>query len=232
MTKNEDSVEFAYEGLCAKAMEEIAQCSELEVLTAEFGVISTPLDDVDRVFRNMTRRHELPLSDKIREKFFRHNEIEAFWQSSNPESELVGEFCLTHVYRSVVEKQLDVIWEGKDDEERELHSELRIFDDTPRSGSGRLAALRATPGTTDPEIWFFDMRDGAMEMDLDYGTYLDTLLVTKGTIGWQYLFCDAGYGHPGFTPLVNGLKEMLEVFPRLFPDYDYSDLRARLEERA
>ncbi|MEU6116036.1 hypothetical protein ABZ840_16095 [Streptomyces sp. NPDC047117] len=231
MEKDEGSVKFPYEGLCVKAVGELTGRSEIDVSVAEFGKISTPLDDAERVFRNMARRRELPFTSEIRDKFFRFNDIEVYWRSSESGSNLVGEFYLTHLYRSVLEKRMNVIWEGKDDWERELYSELRIFDDTPHSGSGRLAALRVAPGTTDPEIWFFDIRDEPLEMDLDYPTYLDTLLITKGTIGWQYLFCDVGYGHPGFMPIADGLKEMVEVFPRLFPEYDYSDLKARLRER-
>lgn len=185
---------------------------------------------MSRVFEKLTRRHELPFNAAIRERFFRFDNIEAYWRSSNPESKIVGEFNLTHLYRSVLGKQMDPAWEEEDDEEPELYSELRVFDETPRTGSGRMAALRATPGTTNPEIWFFDMQ-GALEMDLDYATYLDTLLITKGTVGWQYLFCAAGLTTPGFAATVKGIKEMLQVFPQLFPDYDYSDLGARLEER-
>ncbi|MEK2476009.1 hypothetical protein [Streptomyces noursei] len=231
MTAREENSEFPYEIACGKAMEEIRKCPELDVTVAEFGHISTTLGDVGRAFDGMAEYYDLPLSGRVRGHFFRHNDIETYWRSARPDSALVGEFGLTHLYRSVVEKHLADTWEGTDDAERELHGELRIFDDTPHTGSGRMATLRAAPGTTDPEIWFFDMREGALEMDIDYPTYLDTLLITKGTIGWQYLYCEAGFGDPGFTPIVDGLREMLDVFPRLFPDHDYSDLRARLQER-
>ncbi|MFG2290018.1 hypothetical protein ACGFOU_28580 [Streptomyces sp. NPDC048595] len=231
MTNINTSDEFPYEGRCAKALKELKECPQLDVSEANFGSITEPLDDADDIFESLAEWHELPLDSEVRKNFFRFNEIEAYWCSSHPDSEMIGEFSLTHLYGSVEEKHMDDIWEGNDDWERELYGELRIFDDTPRSGTGRMATLRATPGTTNPEIWFFDMRAGAMEMDLDYRTYLDTLLITKGAIGWQYLFCDEGYGHPGFTPLADGLKEMLDTFPRLFPDYDYSELQARLRER-
>ncbi|WP_091099661.1 hypothetical protein [Micromonospora citrea] len=91
--------------------------------------------------------------------------------------------------------------------------------------------MRATPGASDPEIWFHDLRDGALRMDLDYPGYLEALLVTKGVIGWQYLYCAPEDCGMGFFPLVDGLAEMLDVFPRLFPHHDYADLAARLRER-
>ncbi|MCZ1017579.1 hypothetical protein [Streptomyces noursei] len=231
MPESNGSDNFPYEKILAKTVEEMQKCPDLNVTVAEFGELSPPLDDLDCVFDNMAEHYDLPLSQRIRDRFFRHDEIETYWRSSRPDSALVGEFSLTHVYRSVAEKHLSDIWEGADETERELYGELRIFDDTPHTGSGRMATLRVTPGSTDPEIWFFDMREGPLEMDLDYPAYLDSLILTKGTIGWQYLFCDAGFGDPGFTPIAEGLKEMLDVFPQLFPGHDYSGLQARLQER-
>ncbi|WP_159048596.1 hypothetical protein [Streptomyces sp. NRRL F-4489] len=231
MTHISTDSRFPYEARCAEALREIEECQEWEVSVARFGSISEPLDDAEGVFEDLAKWHELPLAPEIRSRFFRFDEIEACWRIPRPENDIVGEFHLSHLYVTVEENRMGETWEGTDDEERELYGELRFFDDTPNTGSGRFAALRATPGASNPEIWFFDMRQGAIEMDLDYGTYLDTLLVTKGTIGWQYLFTDAGFGDPGFTPLAAGLREMMEVFPRLFPRHDYTDLRRRLEER-
>ncbi|KDN77075.1 hypothetical protein DF19_12830 [Streptomyces olindensis] len=223
--------EFPYEERCAATLREIESCPEFEVYDARLGDISPPLDEAPRIFDKLANRHGLSFGQEARDHFFRFDEVETYWRLNRPDSELVGEFHLTHVYRSVMENGLHHTWEGTDDEERALHRELKVFDDTPRTGSGRMAMLRARRGTTDPEIWYFDMHEGAMLMDLGYADYLDTLLITKGTIGWQYLYCSAGFGDPGFTPLADGLKEMLDVFPRLFPEYDYSDLKARLRER-
>ncbi|NUP16886.1 MAG: hypothetical protein HOZ81_12420 [Streptomyces sp.] len=108
--------------------------------------------------------------------------------------------------------------------------EIKTFEEGPESG--RLAALRV-PMDVSPggEVWFFDMRQGAIPMELDYPAYLENLLVTKGVIGWQYLYCAPEDCGMGFFPIVDGLTEMLDVFPRLFPAHDYTDLRARLEAR-
>ncbi|MFF2922827.1 hypothetical protein ACFVTP_10545 [Streptomyces celluloflavus] len=231
MTAAGHDEEFPYEKRLEGLLEELRGHSRIQVDETRLGPIEMPFDNFGEVFKDLVKWYDLPFGEPIREKFFRYAEVEASWRSADPQSELVGEFSLSHVFRSVVENHVSDTWEGKDDEERELYGELRIFDDTPRTGSGRMAALRATRGTTDPEIWFFDMRQGALEMDLDYPAYLDTLLLTKGTIGWQYLFCDAGFGDVGFTPLAKGLQEMVEVIPRLFPQYDYAELASRLRER-
>ncbi|GAA4627997.1 hypothetical protein GCM10023196_042530 [Actinoallomurus vinaceus] len=228
MNPDEESYSFPFEERCARTLGEIRHSSGLIVSEALFGAIHGPIDDFEFVFKSLAEDDGLPFSPAVQRYFFRCGEIAAQWQSPDPDFELAGEFHLTHLY---ITSLMSHTWEGSDNWERDLYRELRVFDDTPRTGTGYLAALRAAHGTTDPEIWFFDMHRGVMEMDLDYGTYLDTLLVTKGTIGWQYLFCDTGMPDPGFAPVAKGLKEMLEVFPQLFPDHDYADLRARLRER-
>lgn len=114
-----------------------------------------------------------------------------------------------------------------------LYAELRWIDDTPMTGSGRGALLRATPGATDPEVWFFDMRADTktVKMELDYPGYLEAVLVTKGVIGWQYLYCDPADCGLRFSSCADGLEGMIEYFPRLFPEHDYTDLSKRLAER-
>ncbi|MFE7030743.1 hypothetical protein ACFU9Y_10555 [Streptomyces sp. NPDC057621] len=228
MNPNGENPVFPFEERCSSTLEEISTSSGLRVSEAGFGAISRLLDDPEFVFESLAEDDGLPFGPEVRSHFFRFGDITAFWESADPDSGLVGEFHLTHLYSTSL---MSHTWEGSDDRERDLYRELRIFDDTPRTGVGYMAALRVPRGTTDPEIWFFDMHRGAMEMDLGYGTYLDTLLITKGTIGWQYLFCDAGITDPGFAPVAEGLREMLDVFPRLFPDHDYTDLRSRLQER-
>ncbi|MGW6908294.1 hypothetical protein [Streptomyces sp. NPDC054940] len=198
---------------------------------AEFGKLSKLMQDPVPVFGSLAERHDLPLSDKVRGYYFRHKEVAASWRPLDENSEMVGEFRLSHVLTAVAQNHMDDVYDGDDDEERALYGELRVFDDTPRTGTGRMAALRATPGASDPEIWFHDLRDGALRMDLDYPGYLEKLLITKGVIGWQYLYCRPEDCGMGFIPIVDGLKEMLDVFPRLFPAYDYTDLQVRLKAR-
>ena len=68
-------------------------------------------------------------------------------------------------------------------------------------------------------------------MDIDYCAYLAALRVTKGTFGWQYLFTEVSLAEEDYKNTARRLTDMLDVFPRLFPAHDYSELRARLEER-
>ncbi|MEU8852457.1 hypothetical protein AB0C70_41000 [Streptomyces sp. NPDC048564] len=232
MTGNNDTaLRFPFEERCAQALRELGEAADLDVEVAEFGDVSQLLADPSGIFGTLASGEDLPLSERVQKNFFRHDRIAAHWRSRRADSRMVGEFSLTHIMRAVLEHYMDDIWEGEDDWERELYSRLRFFDDTPLSGSGRMALLRATPGVSDPEIWFFDTRQGAMRMELDYTAYLDAVLVTKGVMGWQYLYCEPADCGQGFVSSSAGLKEMVATFPALFPTHDYTDLRTRLEER-
>ncbi len=68
-------------------------------------------------------------------------------------------------------------------------------------------------------------------MDITYCQYLDALLLTKGTYGWQYLYTDISLRRGDFDETVRYLRGMLEVFPEIFPQHDYRELRERLEAR-
>jgi hypothetical protein len=231
MAEVEGTLEFPFELRCASLFQELESVEEFRVSKAEFGRLSKLMRDPAKIYASLAAHNDLHLSRRVQEYYFRHKEISLSWRPVDENSEMVAEFKLSHVMRAVAQNHLGDVWEGDDDSQRALYEELRVFDDTPRTGTGRMAALRASPGATDPEIWYFDMREGAIPMELDYAGYLETLLITKGVIGWQYLYCEPEYSGMGFIPLAEGLKEMLEVFPRLFPDHDYTDLRARLEAR-
>ncbi|MFD0001104.1 hypothetical protein ACFVJ4_01605 [Streptomyces sp. NPDC127178] len=228
---NEQEFQYPFEERCAKVLQEITETAEFDVHRAQLDEIVHMLDVAETVFEELAEEDDLPLSRRVQEYFFRYGTVEAAWRSRRPATALVGEFKLHHIMSAVANQRMTKFWKGEDDTERALYNDLRIFDDTPQTGSGRMALLRATPGVTDPELWFFDMRQGAVRMELDYPAYLENVLITKGVIGWQYLYCAPEDCGMGFIPLVDGLKEMLDVFPRLFPDHDYTDLRARLRER-
>jgi hypothetical protein len=228
---NEEEFRYPFEGRCAKLLQEIRETAEFDVHLARLDEIVDALDVAETVFEELAEEDDLPLSGRVQEYFFRHGAVEAAWRSRRPDTSLIGEFKIHHIMSAVGNMRMTRFWKGEDDAERALYKDLRIIDETPQTGSGRMSLLRATPGATDPGVWFFDTRQGAMPTELDYPGYLEALFVTKGVIGWQYLYCAPEDCGMGFIPIVDGLKEMLDVFPRLFPDHDYTDLRARLEER-
>ncbi|MCP2322202.1 hypothetical protein HDA40_000709 [Hamadaea flava] len=57
---------------------------------------------------------------------------------------------------------------------------------------------------------------------------MDALLATKGARGWGLLFADIDLTHRSLQTTVTDLRSMLDVFPSLFPDHDFTPFRERL----
>ncbi|MFF9809218.1 hypothetical protein ACF1G5_29555 [Streptomyces coeruleorubidus] len=115
--------------------------------------------------------------------------------------------------------------------QREVMRDLKIFEEAP--GSGRMTGIRFPVGGAGvSEIWFYDMNQLKLEsLDIDYTTYLDTLLATGGVAGWQYLFADLDFRNDAFRGIAKDLREMIGYFRHVFPDRDYEPLIDRLEAR-
>lgn len=172
----------------------------------------------------------------LKPHYFRFAYIGSCWSlecldSSHP---FGGEFHLTHLHEAVQRPSPVEIWSGLPGLSEDFLKELHPFDGTPATGVGHLSLLRITEGESNPEVWFNANPYEPHRMDLDYPTYLETLRITKGTFSWQYLFVDpweVDLSSEEFKSAGERLTSMLEVFPRIFPDHDYSDLCARLEAR-
>ncbi|RJO78426.1 hypothetical protein D5S18_05940 [Nocardia panacis] len=91
--------------------------------------------------------------------------------------------------------------------------------------------MRIQRGVSPLEIWFHDRSDGPVRLDLDYCGYLEALVRTKGCFGWQYLFADVSLADHEHHHSLDNMRRMLEVFPKLFPEHDYTDLAERLNQR-
>ncbi|WP_327190340.1 hypothetical protein [Streptomyces xinghaiensis] len=167
-------------------------------------------------------------------------ELACRWRSASRKKtpEIQGEFRVRNVYDSLLRPAPDLAWEKAPDAEKQLVSEFRTIDDTPRSGTGLLTAIRVQRHVNPLEIWYYDKdlsrspEHGSdfIRLELDYAEYMKVLPVTKGTFGWQYLFAPVSLRNLG-KRVINNLEAMLEVFPTAFPEYDYTPLQARLEAR-
>lgn len=164
------------------------------------------------------------------------DEIAAHWELDSPE-QLCGEFSVLGLQRALTEKPHDHPLENElTPAEHQRWSELRPFDGHPQGGTGEWVALRV--GASTPELWYYHPETtrenfAGFRLDLDHDQYLRALAITKGTYGWQTLFCDtAALDEDDLSYVRPGLEEMLALFPSLFPDHDYGPLRARLAERS
>ena len=171
------------------------------------------------------------LTENERRWALRFSHLWCHWRARDESSPLGGEFYLPAFLEAVVRPGPALAWEETPESERALFSEWRVIDQAPGSGTGALSAVRLQSDVDPLEIWHYERRFGPLRMDVDYLGYLDALLVTKGTYGWQYLFVDTSMRSIEHIHHVRSLTARLDLFPRIFPDHDYAPLRARLTER-
>jgi hypothetical protein len=171
------------------------------------------------------------IATRLQEHYFPAEEVHVSWNSTG-DPFINGELCLINVLTCLTR------WHPPLEDVRLTPSEwsvlasLRVMDQEPFAGTGRLTGLRIADRSQDPEVWFYDMSRARLDrLDLDYGTYMETALSIKGAFGWQYLFTDANLGRPEFRAVAENLTKVLALFPGLFPHYSYADLQSRLEDR-
>ncbi|TJZ54223.1 hypothetical protein FCH28_13665 [Streptomyces piniterrae] len=223
-----------------KTQQELQDCPHLTVnrsLTGELGQI---FEKTPALFGYLPEWDGVVLSSELCVNSPRISELANHWWSAPGADlpELGGEFRITDLFSAVIKHPPDLIpsgWPGA-----ELCSELRVIDNTPLTAAGQLAAIRIQRHTDPLEIWYYDMDMNEVEgwgrqlvrLDLTYTGYLERLVLTKGTYGWQYLFTDeVPFTDPYFKDIRTGLGAMLDHFPGLFPTWDYTDLRRRFAAR-
>ncbi|MCT9142819.1 hypothetical protein [Streptomyces violarus] len=216
--------------------EELRNCPDvlLDLDTLEFP--GGDVADADGAFASLAERDGIVLDPSLKECYLRFSDLAAGWGAGMTEEDedplFAGEFDLIPLVRALRDSAPVDRSPDPSSEQREFLSELRDFDVTSLSGTGKVASLRIRQGVVhNPEIWFSDGRGGIHQMDVDLCGYLDALRITKGTFGWQYLFTNVSLSHDRFEVTARFLNEMLQVFPDLFPAHNYEPLRVRLAER-
>ncbi|TDC70836.1 hypothetical protein [Streptomyces hainanensis] len=162
-----------------------------------------------------------------------HHVSEADWPASERGYRgLVGN--VSEVYGPEAEAGAGADDDDDDEEGGLIELVLHGFDGTARTGDGAIAGFRAEDGVVldasgHPEIWYSVNTSGTLvRLDLSYPEYLETLLLTRGLHGWQYLFADPH--DPGFPEYFRlNIGPHLDFIARAFPHDDFSALRARYE---
>jgi hypothetical protein len=221
-------------------VESIADLTRSELFDVEHEQedITFPLARFDPLSETDPNWTGVVLSAELKKCALRFASLSCAWSFRGPERDLYGEFFLRHVYLALIEDPPlcnDLAFES----ERELLASLRMIDSAPQRATGEATFIRIEPHKENLELWYqdrylFDENDntqGFLKMELDYCGYLDALRMTKGAFGWQMLFVDASLRDTGFRAHADNLRSMLEVFPSVFPQYDYTPLRNRLEAR-
>ncbi|MFF5670664.1 hypothetical protein [Streptomyces hygroscopicus] len=170
--------------------------------------------------------------------YLRFYELGAAWRTVEDLPDVKGEFSLVN-FHDALQVSDPGAGRAKTDFHREFLSQLCPVDRTPRFGAGMQTYIRLQADVDELELWYSDIADieqpsypsGFIKLDIGYCEYLKMLLLTKGAYGWQYLFAGISLSRGDFLESINNLKNMLQVFPELFPGRDYSSLRTRLEAR-
>jgi hypothetical protein len=218
-----------------KVFEELRNCSYIELEMDRLGFQEGEPANADAAFKKLAEQDEVALDPSLMGCHLRFSDLAAGWGAGMSEEDedplFRGEFDVIPLLQAIRDTAPVDRYPFASPEERQLLGELRDFDVPSLSGTGMIASLRIRPGTLhNPEIWFSAGPD-LHKLDVDLCGYLDALRITKGTIGWQYLFAEVSLADDRFAVEARFLTDMLRVFPDLFPAHDYEPLRARLEAR-
>jgi hypothetical protein len=217
------------EAVLPAMLQEVRRHPDLTVETDTVELLPEYARSPQKLTENL-RSHAHVEPDAIFERcFLPFTRFELQWQMKG--SEAAGELSLVYLYSAVMEPP-ELSGATSSEKDRSVLESFRVIDDQPRSGRGTFAAVRASEGKLGADVWFFDVKRGTFELDLDYCSYLETLSVTKGHYGWQYLFADVDLAAPDHRRLQQDLRQMLKVLPKLFPGHDYDSLVKRLDGRS
>lgn len=220
-----------YERRFLSMLDELRDASEVDLLYEERGPIEEEIGDASETFAFIAEEEGIELDPSLQRSFLRFEGISSHWAVERPGVYMTGEFSIRHIAAAMLTIGVAPATDEPSHQEQVLYSELRPFDEHPRGGGGSLSALRVDAETVSPEVWYYHATRGVFRMDIDYPAYLDALLVTKGTYGWQYLFTDVSMRDIDFQGAAENIQNMLRIFPDIFPSHDYTDLQARLRER-
>ncbi|WP_432117479.1 hypothetical protein [Streptomyces sp. bgisy032] len=193
--------------------------------------VDESLGDASAALSEIADDYDIHLDASFHETYTRFRGIGSSWRTTEEHPLIAGEFHIASIQLEIEQAPPELGWNESPIDDPDLMYQLRAIDGTPDSGVGTMAAVRLHPGVTNPEIWFDHGPRGVWKLDLDYRGYMETLRVTKGTFGWQYLFTDVSLRGDDFAETGRRLTDMLTLFPELFPGYDYQPLRRRLAER-
>lgn len=190
--------------------------------------LESPFDDSDLTFAatNITQKYGFNIPFEFKEYLDASSDTSLrFYYKKNGKIAGGGEFKLNVLYDTLISTADPMLWHDKmTTDEIDILKTFRVIDEHPDSGDFKLAAFRLEPGVCPPnfpDIYFFD-RGSFFKMNINYGTYLDSLNDLLGVGNWQYLFCEINMRSNEYRWLYSELRETLDDFQSLFPGTDYS----------
>lgn len=218
------------EACCLRAVRELGEVANVRIEYEYVSPSAVTTEEVDVALRELDANGRLHLESALSHQFFVPREVHVLWESEDHPT-LGGEFQLHSTVDSASHPEyvpMDVTLKPR---RQKILSELRAVDSLSQSGMGAVAGVRLA---AEPpfEMWYYSRTERMFQkLNLSPSDYLQTVLATKGTTGWQYLFADVDFKDSWLEEVGGDLRTMLDTFPALFPEYDYEPLRARLEAR-
>ncbi|QXE38326.1 hypothetical protein KQY30_32920 [Streptomyces sp. GMY02] len=221
------------------SLNRIRQASGIEIVDEVQGEPGSSFSDLLPLNEFNEGWTDVTLDEQMLNEAIRIPGLAINWHTNEPLPDFFGEYRIPDPFEILMQPPdpaADSIPAGF---KREFVRQLRYIDSAYRSGVGSMTYLRMKPRTSPLEIWHYDLARigggpypiGYIKLDLTYHQYLETLVLTKGTRGWQYLFADVSFRDLALGDIGDSVKKMTDVFPRLFPEHDYTSLQRRLEER-
>ncbi|WP_405676601.1 hypothetical protein OG292_18280 [Streptomyces sp. NBC_01511] len=244
-----------FEGRLMAMLDELRSTEEITVDEAEEGSLATWITGPGHALEVIRKVAGVHLAPVMADSFHRYDGLRCYWRGTADSTiggEFCLNHLVNVCVDEVPEGLSDTEWateewptgrhggyrylcytaevDGPNEEEGMLHA----FDQQFLTGTGgiagfavgdeKFATVDGNPGH--PEIWYSVNTDGTLlRLDITYPEYLETLLLTRGLLGWQYLYADPR--DPGFGYCRPRLGPDLDFLERTFPHDDFSGLRAR-----
>ncbi|WP_412516463.1 hypothetical protein K8Z49_37785 [Actinomadura madurae] len=190
----------------------------------------------DLMFAELAEEFDLHLDDAFRSLYFPSRQLHVVWRLT-ADGTRGGEFCLQNIIEWAVNGWRPDDWTLPPEDYARLTG-LNTIDYEPHAGSGSVTAIsvpdaRPLPIGMDTKIWYYDAGEHRLQqLDVDYADYLDSVLLTVGVHGWQYLFADVNLTREVPPSIVAGLECCLTVLPEILPGNNYEPLRRRFDARS
>jgi hypothetical protein len=207
----------------AEVIRELSADSRLALNSNDEGLDDEGRADAGDLPEMFEQLYGYPCPETLKAGLYLPDTLSADWKLDDIVS---GEFSLSNIFLTI-HRTLDESlhqWTLKDIS----LSETRFVDAVVLHGGPIYALIVLTGEGISEQLYLFDTRE-MFELELSYEEYLRTLILTKGIIYWQYLFCRERR-LAAFEKSV--LDKEITFLQTTFPNRDYQQLTAKLTEKS
>ncbi|MEV7093476.1 hypothetical protein AB0M80_11630 [Amycolatopsis sp. NPDC051045] len=222
------------------SLADLRDAESIALLDSRHGDIGPAFEEIEPLVMFDAAWEDLRLDADMLDDALRF-EVAAHWESGPATPPFSGEYRVPSPMEILSQGRMPGTDTFKTEFQRSFAAQLRYIDNAYESSRGFMTFLRMVPrpGAAPLEVWFSDLAGtgadpypaGYVKLDLTFTEYVQTLLLTKGLHGWQYLFADVFLTDPALQHVAEGLHNGVNALPGIFPGLDYAPLKRRLEAR-